>query len=72
MKIDFTKLLGFDTVSCELSESGLDLRDETFGDKLGAKVGPPEDISPSSGIDFQDETLGAKLGAKVGDPESNG
>ncbi len=36
--LDFTKLLGFNTVADELS-GGLDLQDETFGDKLGAKVG---------------------------------
>jgi len=63
MKIDFTKLLGFDTVSEELPD-GIDLQNETLGDKLGAKVGPLEVLSPS--INFKDETLGAKLGAKVG------
>ena len=40
-KIDFTKLLGFDAVSDELSE-GIDFQDETMGAKLGAKVGVPE------------------------------
>ena len=70
MKIDFTKLLGFDTVSHELS-AGVDLRDDTLGSKLGAKVGGTEDVSPEKRlIDFQDETLGAKLGAKVDEPQS--
>ena len=64
--IDFTKLLGFDTVSGELS-TGLDLQGDTLSDKLGAKIGLPEDLSPAKGINFNDETLGAKLGAKVGD-----
>jgi len=36
--IDFAKLLGFDTVTRELSET-LDLQDETLGAKLGAKIG---------------------------------
>ena len=66
MKIDFTKLLGFNTVSDELPD-GIDLQNDTLGDKLGAKVGPAEISSP--GINFQDETLGAKLGAKVGTGE---
>ena len=60
MKIDFTKLLGFDTVSHELSESGLDLRDDTLGSKLGAKVGEePESTGPSLAIDLQNDTFGA-------------
>ena len=36
MTIDFTKLLGFDTVSHELS-AGLDLRDEPLAASLGRK-----------------------------------
>ena len=64
----FSKLLGFDIATDELSK-GLDLQDETLSAKLGAKVGPPQMTSPSRGIDFQDETLGARLGAKVGDLE---
>lgn len=68
-KIDFAGLLGFETVAGEFAQ-GLDFKDETFGDKLGAKIGPPEGVHPIKGIDFQDETLGAKLGAKVGEPET--
>ncbi len=63
--IHFAKLLGFDTVSDELP-SGLDFKDETLGDKLGAKVGQESNPSPAQGINFSDETLGAKLGAKIG------
>jgi hypothetical protein len=37
-KIDFTKLLGFETVADQLSEVA-DFQDETLGAKLGAKVG---------------------------------
>lgn len=37
-KIDCSKLLGFATVSEEISGK-LDLRDATISDKLGAKVG---------------------------------
>ena len=37
-KIDFAKLLGFDTVSDQISGS-VDFQDETIGAKLGAKVG---------------------------------
>ena len=40
-KIDFTKLLGFETVADVLSE-GIDFQDETTGAKLGAKVGDKE------------------------------
>jgi len=40
--IDFAKLIGFATVGDRLSE-GVDLQDETFGDKLGAKVGEFEE-----------------------------
>jgi hypothetical protein len=64
MTIDFTKLLGFDTVSQELS-AGIDLQGETLGDKLGAKVGPLEP-GPSRAVDFQNETFAGKLGAKMG------
>jgi hypothetical protein len=69
MKIDFTKLLGFDTAAEELSY-GLDLQRESLGDKLGAKIGPPEETSPTTRIDLRDAALGAKLGAKVGELES--
>jgi len=40
-KIDFAKLLGFETMSDQIAE-GLDFQDETMGAKLGAKVGKPE------------------------------
>jgi hypothetical protein len=42
-KIDFTKLLGFDAVSDDLSQ-GVDFQDETIGAKLGAKVGGVEPV----------------------------
>ena len=38
-KIDFSKLLGFATVS-EQASKDLDFQDETIAAKLGAKVGP--------------------------------
>ena len=65
MTIDFTKLLGFNTVADQVS-GHLDLQIDTFGDKLGAKIGQPEGISPARVMDFQDDTLADKLGAKVG------
>jgi hypothetical protein len=37
------RLLGFDMVVDKLSD-GLDLRDDEFGSKLGAKVGDPEAV----------------------------
>jgi hypothetical protein len=37
-KIDFTKLLGFEMVADQLLETA-DFQSETFGAKLGAKVG---------------------------------
>jgi hypothetical protein len=39
-KMDYSKLLGFDTVSDQLA-NGIDFQDSTVGAKLGAKVGPP-------------------------------
>ena len=36
-KIDFKKLLGFETVAATVSN--FDFRDETVGSKLGAKIG---------------------------------
>lgn len=36
--IDFTKLLGFETLTSEL-DAELDFQNETIGAKLGAKVG---------------------------------
>ena len=44
MQIDFTKLLGFNTVSNELPD-GLDFKGDFIGARLGAKVGDPEDAS---------------------------
>ena len=38
MQIDFTKLLGFNTVSNELPD-GLDFKGDSIGARLGAKVG---------------------------------
>ena len=81
-KIDFTKLLGFDT----LASDEVDFSDATFGAKLGARVGSEATDAVSSkpiefskllgfdtvaasvtaGVDLQDDTIGAKLGAKVG------
>ena len=40
-KMDLTKLLGFETLA-EVVAEDLDLCDETFGAKLGAKVGELE------------------------------
>jgi len=37
-KIDYAKLLGFDTVNDQLS-AGVDFQDETVAARLGAKVG---------------------------------
>ena len=37
-KLDFTNLLGFETVGAELA-GPLDFQNETFADRLGAKVG---------------------------------
>lgn len=43
--IEFSKLLGFEAVSSELSD-GIDFRDDTLGAKLGAKIGDPESGQP--------------------------
>jgi hypothetical protein len=61
-RIDFTKLLGFETVA---TSADLDLLDATVRDKLGARVGAEANGSPSKGIDFTNETLDARLGAKI-------
>jgi len=53
-KIDFSKLLGFQVVSDELAER-VDFQDETFGGRLGAKVGDKSctflDLPPMSETD---------------------
>jgi hypothetical protein len=46
--IDFSKLLGFDAVSDQISGS-VDFQDEPIGAKLGAKVGTPELIIEMAG-----------------------
>jgi hypothetical protein len=50
-KIDFSKLLGFQIMSGELVEQ-VDFQDETFGGRLGAKVGEKSwtllDLRPKS------------------------
>jgi hypothetical protein len=66
-KLDFTKLLGFQTLA---ADNKFDLQDETVADKLGAKIGPIEPTNPPKGIDFANDSLGAKLGAKVGEVEA--
>lgn len=51
--LDFTRLLGFDSVADQLSD-GVDFHDMTFGAKLGAKVGtePLGEPNASSTLDF--------------------
>ena len=53
-KIDFSKLLGFMVMSEELAER-VDFQDETFGGRLGAKVGDKSctlfDLPPNSETD---------------------
>jgi hypothetical protein len=44
-KIDFSKLLGFGSVSGEIAD-GVDFKDETLGAKLGAKMGEVEISTP--------------------------
>jgi hypothetical protein len=46
-KIDFTKLLGFETVADVLSED-LDFQDEIIGAKLGAKVGHKNEVADNA------------------------
>ena len=52
--IDFSKLLGFGLLSEELAEK-VDFQNETFGGRLGAKVGDKilslPDLEPNSEID---------------------
>jgi|SwirhirootsSR3_FD_contig_71_3008638_length_755_multi_2_in_0_out_0_1 hypothetical protein len=44
-KLDFSKLLGFASVSEEVTNA-LDFQDDTMGAKLGAKIGK-EELNPS-------------------------
>ena len=53
--IDFTKLLGFQVMSEELAEH-VDFQDETFGGRLGAKVG--DKGCPTLFLDLPHETNG--------------
>ncbi len=65
MDMDFSKLLGFDSVADQLGD-GVDFQDVTVGAKLGAKVGG--EVQGLAGVvDFRDETFAARLGAKVGE-----
>ena len=41
-KLDFTRLLGFDSMIDQIVES-VDFQDETIDAKIGAKIGKPED-----------------------------
>jgi hypothetical protein len=69
MTIDFTKLLGFATVSQELS-AGIDLQNDTLGSKLGAKVGDQiESQGPARVVNFQNDAFASRLGAKMGPGE---
>ena len=45
--IDFSKLLGFETV-CDRLSGGVDFQDDTIGAKLGAKVGGGEPGVPAT------------------------
>ena len=48
--IDFAKLLGFEVVSGQLA-GGLDFQDEAIGAKLGAKMGPGDEVEPVAPIE---------------------
>jgi hypothetical protein len=51
-EIEFAKLLGFDTVSDQISWD-VDFRDETIGTRLGAKIGTDEsEPAPSRKVGF--------------------
>ena len=50
-RLDFTKLLGFDSVADQLS-NGVDFQDETVGAKLGAKVGQEADEPKRASLNF--------------------
>ena len=84
-KIDYAKLLGFDTISDEIVGS-VDFQADTIGARLGAKVGEhvpaPLDYSKLvgfatlsdefvGGVDFQADAVSSKLGAKVGGVEED-
>jgi hypothetical protein len=49
-RVDFGRLLGFDTVCDELSGS-VDFQNEVIGARLGAKVGPPEIQTPPKSVE---------------------
>ena len=67
-KLDYKKLLGFGILSAEMVGQH-DFQGETFGDKLGAKVGNEPPPGPTL---FQDETFADKLGAKIGVEDGGG
>jgi hypothetical protein len=46
--VEFGQLLGFESVADE-GRGVVDFKDETFGDKLGAKIGPIESNEPVEG-----------------------
>ena len=50
-RIHFDQLLGFELLARELSKA-LDFQDESFGAKLGAKVGNESGTGPSKTLEF--------------------
>ena len=81
-RLDFTRLLGFETL-VEANSGAVDFRAEEVSARLGAKAGEPnkgkldfgkllgfetlKDAGPDP-VDFRDHAVAAKLGAKVGEP----
>ena len=57
-KMDYSKLLGFDTVSDELV-NGIDFQNPTIGAKLGAKVGKTTVTKMIQRMDLPSEVTGA-------------
>ena len=60
--IDFAKLLGFDTVTHDLSED-VEFQNETLGAKLGAKVGDViEAVAPGRSLKISQTAIGMGIG----------
>lgn len=63
--LKFSRLVGFEDLELDPS-----FKSESFGSRVGAKVGQPEPDSPVLEANpFKSEAFGSQVGAKVGDTE---
>ena len=65
-RLDFAKLLGFDTVAAKLFEE-LDFQDQIIAARLGAKIGVEPRAEPQNKVDLRKLFGFASVSAELGD-----